>query len=401
MTCMMYENLHIGILGPCSTADLNLSREKKSGMPKGMGGTPVNNLVNELLKRGFKVSVFSLDPSLKKNDFAIVEEGNLTLYYGTFRKSHRPRMVDFFSDEIRALKCFIKKANPDLLHAHWQYEYATAALKTKIPFVITCHDSPVNVLMHQPGLYRSMRLSMAWKNLRRSYNINAVSHYTAKANSIFTKAPIDVIPNFEPEWIFDLFTPRKFNGKLNIVMINNGFRGRKNVAVGLKAFKILQGKYGDNIEMNLYGGENGIGEEAQKFAESIDLKKGINYHGKIPFKDLMRELCNGDLFLHTALEESCPMVIIEAMAMGIPVVAGNNSGGIPEMLQGGGGTLTDVRNPDLVAEEVQKFMDQTVYSRTSIAANEIARSRFHPDVVVQKYIESYYNVLELNASQYA
>ncbi|MGZ5248018.1 MAG: glycosyltransferase, partial [Flavitalea sp.] len=316
MKSMMSDNLHIGILGPCSTADLDISSEKKSGMPKGMGGTPVNNLVNELLKRGFKVSVFSLDPSLKGKEEAIIEDGNLTVYYGAFRKSHRPRMFDYFSKEVKALNLFIKRAQPDILHAHWQYEYSSAALKAEIPFVITCHDSPVNVLFHQPGLYRLMRLSMAFNNLRRSVNINAVSRYTAKGNSIFTKAFIDVIPNFEPEWIFNLFTKRELSGKFKIIMINNGFRGRKNVSVGLQAFKLLQEKYIDRIELHLYGGENGRGEEAQKYADSLGLAGGIFFHGKIPFKNLMDELSDGDLFLHTALEESCPMVIIEAMAMG-------------------------------------------------------------------------------------
>jgi glycosyltransferase involved in cell wall biosynthesis len=310
-------------------------------------------------------------------------------------------MTDFFSKEIKTLNEFIKEAQPDLLHAHWQYEYSSAAIRSNIPFVITCHDSPLNVLSHQPGLYRLMRLTMAFNNLRRSANINAVSKYTAKGNAGFTRAFIDVIPNFEPEWIFNKFSPREISGKLKIIMINNGFGGRKNVGVGLKAFKILQEKYSELFEIHLYGGENGNGEKAQKYAGSIGLDHGVFFHGKIPFKDLMNSLFKGDIFLHTALEESCPMVIIEAMAMGIPVIAGQDSGGVPEMLDLGGGILTNVKDPQVVADEIERLLDNEYYRKLSLESNAIARARYHPDVVMEKYIKSYYELLGLKISQYA
>ena len=87
------------------------------------------------------------------------------------------------------------------------------------------------------------------------------------------------------------------------------------------------------------------------------------------------------------------MVLIEAMAMGIPVVAGEKAGGIPWMLENGGGELVDINDSLSVSEALEKLAEPDVYKKLSEEARDIAVARFSKEVVVGKYLEAYKQVL--------
>ena len=134
-------------------------------------------------------------------------------------------------------------------------------------------------------------------------------------------------------------------------------------------------------------------EDADLWCEENNVSGNIFFHGEIPFDQLMNSLSKADIFLHTSLEESCPMVLIEAMAMGIPVVAGEKAGGIPWMLENGGGELVDINDSLSVSEALEKLAEPDVYKKLSEEARDIAVARFSKEVVVGKYLEAYKQVL--------
>ena len=101
-----------------------------------------------------------------------------------------------------------------------------------------------------------------------------------------------------------------------------------------------------------------------------------------------------DLFLHTAIEESFGMVIAEAMAMGIPVVAGKDSGGPAYILENGGGILTDVTDENQVFEALKEISQDQIYQKQARLAYQIAKERFSEKPVVDKYCELYQSILK-------
>jgi len=205
---------------------------------------------------------------------------------------------------------------------------------------------------------------------------------------------VSVIPNFEPDSVFSLVRKnRVLDEKINITMINNGFHHRKNVGVGVRAFSMFSRNF-PNAELHLYGSGNGLHEDADTWCDENKIAGNIFFHGEIPFDQLMSSLSKADIFLHTSQEESCPMVLIEAMAMGIPVAAGEKSGGIPWMLENGGGELVDINDPFSVCEALEDLSDPEHYRKLSAEAREIALNRFSKEVVVGKYLEAYKQVLQ-------
>src|SRR3954464_4395902 len=136
----------IGMLGPISVDAFrdHLDRASRDrSVAKGLGGTPVNLLSLQLLRRGWAVTIFTLDPGVE--DELLLEGPGLRICVGPFR---RIRARDFFKIERRYLLRAIQRERPDILHAHWTYEYALAAQASGLPHLITAHDAPINVLRH-------------------------------------------------------------------------------------------------------------------------------------------------------------------------------------------------------------------------------------------------------------
>ena len=388
--------MHIGISGPIYIPSINLKYTgDRSKWPIGVGGVPVNHLINALLELGYRLSIFSSSPEIEVGNSFEWHEENISIYIGPFRTRARLRVFDFFAVERDYLKKAILKVKPDFVHAHWQYEWALGSIDSGIPTLVTCHDSPFHVFKSQPDLYRFFRLIMSFIVLKRATFLTAVSQNCAQGLKLITSKKIEIIPNFEPDDVFLLYKPKQIsqNRNIHIAMINNGFTKLKNVSVGIKAFEKFRIK-NSNAELHLFGKSFGEEEDAYLWSKSQMSIENIYFHGELPFDILMKELSLMDLFLHTSKQESFGMALVEAMAMGIPVIAGENSGGPEWILKDGGGVLVDITNADVVNAALESLLIPELYEKTSEYARQIAISNFSKEIVVRQYINTYNRILE-------
>jgi hypothetical protein len=204
--------MHIGIIGPIATADVaHLLEGDMRGLPNGYAGSPLlATLIRELLSRGHRVTAFTLssDMGLASSTAVIAHGPNFCLHYCAMRPRawrangpHSGRILDLYRVEINALCAQIVQAQPDVVHAHWAYEFALAALAAKVPHVVTCHDSPYTIARltstSRPtrSLYRWLRVVMAHRVLNRAKFVTAVSPYMKAKVQWLTQADITVVPN--------------------------------------------------------------------------------------------------------------------------------------------------------------------------------------------------------------
>jgi spore coat protein SA len=86
-------------------------------------------------------------------------------------------------------------------------------------------------------------------------------------------------------------------------------------------------------------------------------------------------------------EEPFGMVILEAMASGLPVVA-SSTGGIPEILQHGGGVLVEPSNPVSLAAKLKLLIvDSQLRSEKRDDAIKSVRKHFTWDLIQQHYTQ--------------
>lgn len=392
--------MHIGIAGPIATCDVAPLLDRSEGLPRGYSGAPLlTTLMSELLAHGHRVSAFTLSSDLPlRRDATVVAHGpNFELHYVPMRPRAWPpngwrpgRIIDLYAFERAGLRRALASARPDLVHAHWSYEFAWAALSSGLPHVVTCHDSPLLVARMQRGWrtagYRWLRAAMAWHVLRQAHVVTTVSPYLLGEVQPLCGVTVDVVPNpvgsaaFARRWVGSPHGRR-------ILMVANGFDVRKNAQAGLRAFALLAQRL-PGAELHAYGNDFGPGQAADRWWTAEGLCGRVRFLGTARHACVLDAMAACDALLHPALEESFGAVLAEALAIGLPVVAGEHSGAVPWVL-GASGQLVDVRSPEAMADALVRVLEADDGEQRAGALRESVRRRFGADVVTQAF-ESVY-----------
>lgn len=355
-----------------------------------VGSNPaLTGLVMELVRRGHVVTVYTLSQNLREEMF--YDWGNLRVFVGQdrrFRHLYRP--------QIAYLKRAISADAPRFVHANWTYEYALGPLASGAPTVTTIHDLPWKVLWYVPHISVLVRLSMAYAVAFKGKYFTAVSADAARhfRRWLFPRAPIEIIPNFTGDWIFELGRsglPRN-DRPFTFLTILQGWSGRKNAKCALRAFQIARKSFPD-ARLIMIGMDYEAGGPAERWAASNGLDQGVIFRGRIPgYGDMLRFVMEeSDVFVHPSLDEALSMTVTESMALKKPVIAGKRTPGMHRLLDDGRvGLLVDVRDPKEVARAMQKLAgDRQLRKTTAEAAFEYAWNNFRADVVVPQYEDLY------------
>ena len=101
--------------------------------------------------------------------------------------------------------------------------------------------------------------------------------------------------------------------------------------------------------------------------------------------------------IHSALEESFGMTLLEAMAKKTPVIGGKDSGAVPWVLNyGKSGVLTDVKSPKLIANEAIKLLtNEMLWEKFSLAGYKYAWENFRLSKIVDQTINEYRKILQV------
>jgi glycosyltransferase involved in cell wall biosynthesis len=94
------------------------------------------------------------------------------------------------------------------------------------------------------------------------------------------------------------------------------------------------------------------------------------------------------------------MAVLEAMALGTPVVGGVRSGNVPDLLGGGRyGVLCDVEDPSDMAAAIAGILQEPEAARALAARARRRAAAFTPDVVIPGYVQAYRDVLAATAER--
>lgn len=398
--------LHVCIAGHIAGDDVRQYLHDGQGpVPGGYFGAPLMGvLIGALLAAGCRVTGVTTDATLPPDNADIVLDGPdfRFVVVPCRRRAWRPngwhlgRAVDVFAMERRRLRSAIARADADIVHAHWSYEFALAAIGQRAPNLITCHDSPGAVLRHMRNAYRGIRYLMAMRVFKSGQRFTAVSKYLAEQIQPYIAGPVAVVPNPLSAEAFRLGRARQRSSSRRIAIVCNGWGVLKNPQPAMEAFAAWR-SIESAAELHLFG----VGFEAGGLANAWARKQGIDqamvFHGVKRHEELLAALSTMDALVHPALEESFGVVIAEAMALGLPVVAGRHSGAVPWVLGGEdesmtAGVLVDVRDPAGVYKGLERVFGPEYEAFSSCGAQQ-AKARFSAEAVAAAYLEIYRHCL--------
>ncbi len=283
---------------------------------------------------------------------------------------------------------FLKeKGLPDLVHAHIVlYAYNALFLKTEysLPFVITEHWT----LMNTRNVSKEVEeMSIAYRYADR---VICVSQALADSLKNNFQAKSIVIHNMVSDSFFNSTRISRNDNHFLFIAIG-AFRKNKGFDILIDAF--ANGRFPENVCLNIVGD----GEERELVESKIrsyQLSNQIKLLGTKTPDEVNDLLCHSDCFVLSSRLETFAIVVIEAMAKGLPVIA-TRSGGPETFLQPEHGLLVEKEN-EIELAEAMKFMVDHNKDYNSESIRKFCYDHFSQDVIADQIVCVYQDVLSRN-----
>ncbi|MGD0197848.1 MAG: lysylphosphatidylglycerol synthase domain-containing protein [Solirubrobacteraceae bacterium] len=260
--------------------------------------------------------------------------------------------------------------------------------ESRLPLVGTFHAYSTNRLTNGIG-----NLAGAGRRLNRLAVRIAVSPAAAWTGERFFGGRYRVIPNgVELPALIPLHDPVLPSGErpLRLVFVGQAVE-RKGLPVALRAFEAM--RVHAPVEIDLIGVEQGDIEPLLLDAS------GVRAHGKLSDVRKLALLRDADLLLAPSLGgESFGMVLTEAFAAGVPVVASDIPGYAGVVSDGLEGVLVPPGDPSALATAVLELAYEPERRRAMSAAAAAAAARFAWPLVAAQVIEAYADAIAMPAA---
>ena len=294
------------------------------------------------------------------------------------------------------LRKLIAKEKFDVVHSHWLVpsglNAAIAGAGKSVPHVVTIHSSDLHLLRQVPGGKQMVRYVLS-----RTDSLFVVSSFlhrmlqdllgeeieaTVLPMGVFTDqfAPADPKPK----------RPEKWQGKRMILYVGKLIHV-KGVSYLLKAFAKVKQTQPDTALVLVGGGD--LDETLKAEARKLQLED-VHFLGPQPHSEVVSLLRQAEfsvvssIVTETGETEGLPVVILEAMASGRPVVA-CDVGSLGDVVQDGqNGFLVQQQNPDSLAEGMIKALQSKNWEQLAVNAMETVH-RFDWSQIAKRYAQVY------------
>lgn len=303
---------------------------------------------------------FVIDTSKHKN-FEIVRtlENNVDTIRIYFRKPKNKilSLIRFYRANMMALKIGRDKSRPyDLIHVHILTRLGVIAwiqkLLHKTPYIITEHWSRYLPGNNFGGFFRKLATKIVVRDAKSVTTVTENLANAMKAHGLKNDNYV-VLPNVVNLDIFHI-SKKKNNTPCKIIHVSCFEDKSKNISGLLESLKIVEEK-GINFQCTLIG--DGMDFDLMKAkAKELQLINKVRFTGLLEGQKLANELASGDFLVLSSNYENMPVVILEALASGLPVVS-TDVGGIKEMIDETKGILVEPRNKEALAEAIIKMIE--------------------------------------------
>ena len=178
---------------------------------------------------------------------------------------------------------------------------------------------------------------------------------------------------------------KKQNGERPILTTIGSLVDKKGQNLAIKIVAELK-KRGIDVVLNILG-EGPNRTKLEELIEKLELPDRIFLRGNVD--DPENFLQNSLLYLHTASYEPFGLVLLEAMACGLPVVCADGGGNRDIIEEGVNGFLVKERNPKQLADKIELLLtDSALRQQMSTNAHSFAQ-HFSIETYVDRLLELY------------
>lgn len=325
----------------------------------------------------------------------LVEDNRIPTYYLSYSKSAVPRTtwIKRWLGVRNIIQSMLGRGlGPELIHGNI-YSSADLAFALSrwlhIPAVLSEHASSY----HSRLLNRWQILKIRFL-LKRLALIMPVSQNLGECmQAMGIQACYQIVPNTVDTGIF-YPRPKSNQNKTRQqqLLLVAGLNKGKNINMAMDAISLLKQKM--ELHLNIIG-DGPERKSLEHYAEISGLSAHVTFWGVKNKAEIADRMRNSDMLILSSLWENQPVVCLEAMACGIPVIT-PDVGGISEVLPAFCGKLFPPGDITAMAENIHYVMENAEEYHTG-RISAYAQSMFSYEVVGSRLNELYTQVLEAHS----
>lgn len=293
---------------------------------------------------------------------------------------------------IRAVRKKLQEIQPDIVHGQGtERDCAISAVFSGFPNVLTIHGNMRLIARLQgarPFTYGWLAARLEGFTLPRTDGVVCITRYTRDAVAGPARRTW-MLPNAVDSGFFDVqAVPDPSAPPIGLCVGTICYRKNQNDFI--RALDPLAKE--KKIKIIFFGQL----DNSPYSAEFLRLVKERPWceHGEFASRARLKECLKTASFLALpTLEDNCPLVVLEAMAAGVPVLA-SKVGGVPDLVDDEKtGLFCDPSDMATMRSGVARLLGDREFSqRLAMTAKAQALTRFHPSVIARQHLEIYREV---------
>ena len=288
-----------------------------------------------------------------------------------------------------AEKYIKENGRPDIVHAHSIFNggFLAAAIKAKysIPFAVTEHSTA-----YARRLISADRLQLAAKVAQKAGALIAVSSEFCQLldHTLNTSQKWRYIPNVVNDAFFlqkEASQKSKTSFKFINIALADKKKNQRNLIIAFAA------KFSTNKNVRLLIGGDGPELNAlRQLAVSLGIADQVELPGRLSRNQVLIQMNQADAFVLSSNYETFGVVLIEALALGLPVIA-TRCGGPESIIREEDGLLVPVDDVESLGAAMEAvFENQDRYDPSEI--RQACRDRFSEEIIARRLINLYTDV---------
>lgn len=254
--------------------------------------------------------------------------------------------------------------NTDIVHAHGYGHFPTYLIRLcrtlRIPCVVTTHSDAGRPSMKK----RMFDIAVPWLTIRAANRVIAISRHEKEVliQRGVDRSKISVIPNGVDIEEFSGSKPPTSNEEIKTIL----YAGRidmqqKGLDVLIRAFAILLASSGIRLKLKLMGPDWARStDKLRELARKLQVLDKVEFSGYQTRQRFVESMRSSDVFVLPSRFEPFGIVLLEALAAGVPIVA-SRVGAVPEILENGKfGLLCMPEDEGSLAETIQHVLTHYV-----------------------------------------
>ncbi|NNT72595.1 glycosyltransferase family 4 protein [Flavobacterium sp. IMCC34852] len=333
--------------------------------------------MNKLLYIGNKLSDHGYTSTSIETLGSFLEAEGFTVYYASSKKSKPLRMLEMIYMTFK----YAKKVDYVLIDTYstknFWYAFIISQLcrMLKVKYIPKLHGGDLPSRIERSKFFSNLIFNNAFINIAPSYYL-----YEAFKNNGYTN--LKYIPNtielqLYPESVKTFEVP-------SILWVRS-FAKIYNPIMAVKVFINLKKIYPEATLCMIGPKKDDSFEKTKRFAQKHKVE--VTFTGKLSKEDWIAKSKDYNVFINTTHFDNTPISVIEAMALGLPVVS-TNVGGIPYLLKHESNALlvSDDDTDEMTQQVNRLFTEQNLVQSITKNAKETVQS-FDWEIVKKEWID--------------